>query len=70
MLEQECDICARGGHCVGIDLEDAPYCSTKCRGCKKVIRIHSQRSEECCGHSYIGEDLFAADEYYGAHDDY
>ena len=28
------------------------------------------QAHECCGHRYVGEDLFRADAYYGAHDDY
>ena len=66
-----CTVCDRGiGHEIDIDLDDPPYCYARCRVCKKDMRFKATQAVECCGHRYVGEDLFRADAYYGAHDDY
>ena len=71
MSEETCRVCDRGiGHEVDIDLDDPPYCYVRCRVCKREMRFKATQAEECCGHRYVGEDLFRADAYYGAHDDY
>jgi hypothetical protein len=69
--EERCYVCDRGiGHVVDIDLDDAPYGRRKCKVCETEIRVRSNEARECCGHRYVGEDLFRADEYYGGHDEY
>ena len=66
-----CDVCDRGiGHEVDIDLDDPPYCRVRCRVCKSEMRFEATQDRECCGHRYVGEDLFRADAHFGAHDDY
>ena len=68
---ESCYVCSRGiGHEVDIDLDDPPYCYARCRVCKTDMRFKATQDRECCGHRYVGEDLFRADAYYGAHDDY
>jgi hypothetical protein len=69
--EQECSVCEEGiGHEVDIGLYDPPSCCQNCFVCRTELRLKSQHSVECCGHRYVGEDLFRADAYYGKHDVY
>jgi hypothetical protein len=71
MSEKQCYVCERGiGHVVDIDLDDPPYGRRKCKVCETEIRVRSNEARECCGHRYVGENLFRADEYYGEHDEY
>ena len=66
-----CEVCDRGiGHEVDIDLDDPPFCYARCYVCKTDMRFRATQSRECCGHRYVGEDLFRADAYYGDHDEY
>ncbi len=68
---ESCSVCEQGiGHEVDIDLDDPPYCYQRCRVCKTEHRFRSIHAVHCCGHRYVGEDLFRADAYYGKHDDY
>lgn len=69
--DEVCEVCDRGiGHEVDMDWDDPPNCTTKCRVCKTILKFKGTQDRECCGHRYVGEDLFRADAYYGAHDDY
>ena len=51
-----------------MDLDDWPYCNMRCPTCRTDHRFKGTSSIECCGHRYVGEDLFRCEEYYGEHE--
>ena len=76
MMSETCTICDRGvGHEVNmigfdVDPDQGNICMTKCRSCRKVLTFEATDEFECCGHRYVGEDLFRAEADSGQHDVY
>lgn len=61
-----CRTCEIGrGHEVDItDSANGYQCSFRCRVCRTAHLIGSEDDLECCGHRYVGEDLFRAEDYF------
>jgi len=52
------------------DPDKGNICVTKCRSCRKTLNFEATEEEECCGHRYVGEDLYRAEAADGSHDEY
>ena len=76
MSSGTCTICDRGvGHeinMIGFDIDPdlGNICVTKCRSCRKTLTFEATDEEECCGHRYVGEDLYRAEAADGSHDEH
>jgi len=76
METELCDLCDRGvGHCSNMigfdnDPDEGDLCVVKCRSCKNTLSFKSRDEGECCGHRYVGEDLWYAEAASGEHDEY
>ena len=76
MNSETCEICDKGiGHeidMIGFDVapDQGNICMAKCRSCRKALTFEATDEFECCGHRYVGEDLFRAEADSGQHDVY
>lgn len=76
MSNEACAVCDSGaGHeidMIGFDVDPdrGNFCVTKCQSCRKTLTFEATEEEECCGHRYVGEDLYRAEAADGSHDEY
>ena len=76
MTSETCTICDRGVgyeiNMIGFDVDPdrGNICVTKCRSCRKNLTFEATDEEECCGHRYVGEDLYRAEAADGSHDEH
>jgi len=75
MSNEACTLCDSGvGHeidMIGFDAhpDRGKICVNKCQSCRKTLIFEATEEEECCGHRYVGEDLYRAEAADGSHDE-